>query len=168
MIARSVSKDLHVGPLHLSQSQPESLLTSKVGSRCYTGAMAVHEWLSLKNRKSASLVAAPRSGGLAGRDGGKHRPTRNRTVMGSQDGREESHKTHQTDPRPAVSGERYEARDGLEERGRGHMWQDPFPCPFVRLPVAPGMCSEVMADVLVFCVVIAAMLWMRRLLLARR
>ncbi|CAL8349156.1 unnamed protein product [Gadus morhua 'NCC'] len=25
-------------------SQPESLLTSKVGSLCYTGAMAVHEW----------------------------------------------------------------------------------------------------------------------------
>ncbi|CAL8268463.1 unnamed protein product [Arctogadus glacialis] len=124
--------------------------------------------LSLKNRKSASLVAAPRSGGLAGRDGGQNRPTRNRTVMGSQDGREESHKTHQTDPRPpAVSGGRYEARDGLEERARAYV-AGSIPLSFVGLPVVPGMCSEVMADVLVFCVVIAAMLWMRRLLLAPR
>jgi hypothetical protein len=70
-------------------------------------------------------------------------------------------------PCASVINYRYEARDGMEERARAYV-AGSIPLSFVGLPVVPGMCSEVMADVLVFCVVIAAMLWMRRLLLALR
>ena len=57
--------------------------------------------------------------------------------------------TYANFPCASVINYRYEARDGLEEWARAYV-AGSIPLSFVGLPVVPGMCSEVMADMLVF------------------